>query len=207
VADLPLQGSMSAYYHSGDGAMRDVFVGLLFTVGALLGLYKGFTTLEDQALNLAGVLIALVALVPMEWDCGDACTRVSWHGAFAISFFLCIAYVAIFRASDILSLIPDAARANRYKKAYRRIGWAMAISPIAAALLSYLLQPDSEARSTIFFVELAGVLAFSAYWWVKSREIAQSNAERTAAEGKLTVRQYRAADLFRHIPVEYRENC
>ena len=40
-AGLHLQSSMSAYYISGNGAMRDVFVGILWAVGFSLYLYKG----------------------------------------------------------------------------------------------------------------------------------------------------------------------
>jgi hypothetical protein len=47
LADLPLQGSMSAYYHAGGGAVRDGFVGALFAIGVFLMLYKGFTAFEN----------------------------------------------------------------------------------------------------------------------------------------------------------------
>lgn len=113
--DLPLQASMSAYYHAGDGAMRDVFVGVLIAVGAFLYLYKGFTILENTALNLAGLLLVGVALFPMDWNCGNACGGLSLHGTFAILFFLSIAYVCIFRASDTLDLIEDETKVERYK--------------------------------------------------------------------------------------------
>jgi hypothetical protein len=65
LADLPLQGSMSAYYHAGGGAVRDGFVGALFAIGVFLMLYKGFTAFENWALNLAGGFLLIVALVPM----------------------------------------------------------------------------------------------------------------------------------------------
>src|ERR1700681_637670 len=72
LADLPLAGSMSAYYHvseplhpdqgaPGQGVMRDEFVGILFAVGAILFVYQGYSRLEDYALNLAGVLALGVA--------------------------------------------------------------------------------------------------------------------------------------------------
>src|SRR5688500_3060530 len=40
VCSVELQRSISAYYHT---SMRDVFVGVLFAVGAYLYLYKGFS--------------------------------------------------------------------------------------------------------------------------------------------------------------------
>lgn len=203
-AGLPLQDSMSAYYHASDGAMRDVFVGFLFAVGACLVLYKGYTFLEDMALNLAGVLLTLVALVPMSWGAGDS-DRFSWHGFFAITFFICIGYVAIFRASDTLSLIPDSAKARRYRRAYLSIGLiGMLVCPLAAAGLSLLLQAGSEIKSWKFAAEAAAVFSFSLYWLIKSLEIRHTNAEKTAIEGKLIVRQVGMADLFRQVPVEFR---
>jgi hypothetical protein len=105
LAALPLQGSMSAYYHAGGGAVRDVFVGSLFAIGVFLMLYKGFTDFENWALNLAGGFLLIVAVVPMAWGCGDACPKFSWHGTASVVFFLSIAYVCIFRSADTLGLM------------------------------------------------------------------------------------------------------
>jgi len=52
---------MSAYYHT---AMREVFVGILFAVGAYLYLYKGFSAVENIALNLAGTFAICIPLFP-----------------------------------------------------------------------------------------------------------------------------------------------
>lgn len=65
VLSIPIQGSMSAYYHT---EMRDAFVGILCAIGAFLFLYKGFTKLEDWLLNAAGLLAVLVAFFPMNPD-------------------------------------------------------------------------------------------------------------------------------------------
>ena len=62
---IPIQGSMSAYYHT---EMRDAFVGILCAIGAFLFLYKGFTKLEDWLLNAAGLFAVLVAFFPMNPD-------------------------------------------------------------------------------------------------------------------------------------------
>jgi hypothetical protein len=202
LADLPLQDSMSAYYHSGAGAMRDVFTGFLFAIGVSLWLYKGVTWLEDIALNLAAFFLLMVALFPMEWDCGSACSRFSLHGICAVIFFCIIAYVCIFRASDTLSLISDEAKVTGYMKVYRLLGIAMVISPLIAVLLTLILQPGTKARSFIFFAETAGVYVFALYWIIKTREIARSGYQRLAAEGKLATRQYRAADIFKRISVD-----
>lgn len=61
LAGIRHQGSLSAYYHAlgpnGESA-RHVFVGLLFVVGALLYLYKGYSHWENGLLNLAGLFVA-----------------------------------------------------------------------------------------------------------------------------------------------------
>src|ERR1044071_733440 len=80
---LPLQRSMSDYYHanvdpvgapesvvrerqlgSGRGVMRNWFVGVLFAISALLAAYKGYRPAEDVALNFAALFATLTALVP-----------------------------------------------------------------------------------------------------------------------------------------------
>ncbi len=202
VSHQPLQGSMSAYYHCGAGAMRDIFVGFLFAIGAFLYLYKGYTELENYALNFAGVFVIGVALVPMEWDCGSACNKFTLHGTLAVLFFLSIAYVCIFRASDTLSLIPDKKSKTRYRKIYKLLGVAMIVLPTIAVALSSILEHDSKRPKGTFFVEAAGVLVFASYWIVKSFEIARTDAEQFALKGKLKARPYRAVDAFKEIPVE-----
>src|SRR5947209_4402485 len=103
-AHLCLQHSMSAYYHATlDGrSMRNVFVGVLFAVGGLLYVYKGYSRTENYVLSLAGVFAIGIALIPMPWkdcdfeSCGaDVLSKCpdggfTWHGFFAIAFFVCI---------------------------------------------------------------------------------------------------------------------
>lgn len=198
-AGEPLAQSMSAYYYVGNGVMRDEFVGVLFGVGAFLYLYKGYTKLENYALNLAGIFLACVALFP---KAGPAKVfGLPVHGTSAVLFFACIAYVCIFRASDTLSLINDPSKVDRYKKLYRWIGVGMIAAPAAAVVLTSVLD-QRPANSTVFFVEAAGVLVFASYWILKSREIALSNSERAALEGKLAVPEPGVAGAFKQAPVQ-----
>ena len=89
----------------GAGAMRNWFVGVLFGVGVFLYLYKGFSTTENYALNIAGVLALGIALNPK--DLWENSTRGTLHGFFAVTFFFAIAFVALFCARDTLHLITD----------------------------------------------------------------------------------------------------
>ena len=198
-ADLPLQGSMSAYYHAGGGVMRDVFVGVLAAVGFFLMLYKGFTVFENWALNLAGIFLLIVAAVPMPWGCGDACPKITLHGTAAVLFFLSIAYVCIFRSGDTLELISDEDKVSWYKRIYNLLGLIMIASPVIAVAVKLILQPDPGKGSIVFFIEAVGVIVFGSYWIIKSNEIKETNAEQLALRGALELPDYGATDMFKSI--------
>lgn len=177
-----LRASMSAYYYS---RMGDVFVGALISIGLFLYLYKGFSTRENLALNLGGALAVGVALLPTSPIYVDHTSTSKLHGTFAALFFLCIAYVCIFRASDTLSLIRDTRRAERFRSTYRVLGLMMVVSPALAVGLTYLFESSTQKHTWLFFVEAVAVWVFSAYWLVKSRELDTSGADQLALEGKL----------------------
>lgn len=224
LAKLHLQGSMSAYYHAspfsqadellnpgshlhpGEGVMRNWFVGLLFGLGIILLLYRGFTRMENFALTLAGCMGLGVALFPMAW--GDEFKGVrftilgvqcSLHGACAVALFLCIGYVCIFRASDTLPLIKDIKKRKRYAIAYKWLGWAMIASPLMAFILSSVFH---KQNAYTFFIELAGIWVFAAYWLVKGHEISKSDADRKAACGELKVLDEGKRHPFRKIQIQ-----
>ncbi len=187
VAGAPLQPSMSDYY---DAGMRDEFVAVLCAVAFLLVSYKGYTSLENWALNLGGAFLVGVALVP---------TGRSWlHGTFAVLFFVCIAYVCLFRASDTIGLIHDPERRRRFTRTYQLLGVGMILSPVGAVILTFVLHPTSLT----FFVEALGVSAFAAYWLVKGRELAETDAEALARHGGLAVPPHGPKNLFQRLPVE-----
>jgi hypothetical protein len=206
LASLPLQSSMSAYYHAGDavnpgqGAMRNEFVGILFAVGFILFIYQGITRFEDYALNVAGVLAIGIALFPMTWPVGSVAQSrfFSLHGACAVSFFVCIAIVCIFCASDTLGLIKDEAKRKRYRRSYLIFGALMVALPLLAACLKFFA-PLREW--TIFFVEVAGIYVFAAYWLLKSYEISQTDFDKKAALGKLRIEPRPLPDTLRLRPM------
>ena len=179
----PLRCSMSAYYHS--ATMRDVFVGALVATGACLWLYKGFSTEENVALNLAGALAVGIALVPTGTRCGDEAKTISAHTVFAVLFFVTIAYVAIFRAKDTLRLIRSNTRAAHYRTTYRLLGAGMVVSPLVAVAIALLLHPGRDDRPLIFFIEALAVWFFAAFWLVKRRELKETDADRLALERTL----------------------
>lgn len=222
---LELQPSMSDYYHanamtpkelaaresakreepdrkdvpidSGRGVMRNWFVGVLFAIGALLAVYKGFRPAEDLALNLAAVFATMVALVPNRWV-DDPEPLIKFHYIFAVCFFLCIAYVCFFCASATLSLVRED-RQPRYRRFYKVVGLAMAASPLLAAVTT---QVFGLLKSYTFVAEAFAVYAFAAYWLVKTREISETNADQRAARGELQLPAGKGvADAVREISV------
>ncbi|WP_088890254.1 hypothetical protein [Leptolyngbya ohadii] len=195
---LPLQDSISAYYHAfvptgqppglfdvaGNGVMRNWFVGILWAIGVFLVLYRGYGRRENIALNIAGVLLIAVAMFPMDWTCGATCPKVSIHGIAAILFFLAIGYVCIFRSGDTLPLLDNPDARAFYKRWYRTIGLVMWVFPLVVAVLEFFQLRPFGTR-TVFFIEVAGIWTFAAYWLLKSREIDRNKADVKAVNGEL----------------------
>lgn len=181
LAGVDLLSSMSAYYGGHDGLMRNWFVGILWTIGSFLYLYKGFSVAENVALNFAGGFAIGVAMIPCNcWDGAGASSKL--HAFCAVSFFLSMAFVCLFCAGDTIGLLPDQKTQNKFKRRYRIIGWLLVASPAAAVLASYLLDQHANFK---FFVEAFGVWIFAAYWAVKSHEFRITSAEKLAVQGKL----------------------
>ncbi len=205
-AHVGLQNSMSAYYYAcTDGrSIRTWFCGTLFAVAACLYLYKGYRRAENIALNMAGLLALGIAEFPKDWTAktsgildeekvlaclggiapvvGGTSLHAYLHGFCAISFYVCIAFVCLFCASNTLPLMNNPAKESRYRRYYHWIGAAILASPLAAFLLTQLLE---RYDILTFLAEALGIYAFSVYWLVKSHEIRQTNADLEAIEGRL----------------------
>jgi cytochrome b561 len=200
---LPLQGSMSAYYHAGDavragqGVMRNEFVGILFAIGTILWLYKGMSRLEDWLLNFAGAFALGVALFPMTWPENSVPQDRFFflHGFFALVFFLCVGLVCILCASDTLSVIKDEdeAKYKRYRRSYFILGVLMVVLPLSAAGLKFYA-PWRDW--TIFCVEVAGIYVFSAFWLLKSYELSQTDLDGRVARGELHILPHPLSDTL-----------
>ncbi|HTU11238.1 MAG TPA: hypothetical protein VMG08_10120 [Allosphingosinicella sp.] len=176
-----VQASLSAYYHfsaaspaePGAGTMRDAYVGMLCAIGAFLFFYRGHSLQEDLALNVAGIASVLVALFPMEWPEGalpTASATARFHYGCAITFFVMLAYVCVFRARDTLCIVEDEGRRRRFGRIYLLLGMAMLATPATAVALA-LLWPAGENGYTTLIVEVAGTWLFAAYWLIKGFEI------------------------------------
>lgn len=168
---------------SHNGEMRSYFVGLLFMLGGIFYLYKGYSDEENIALNLAGVFAFGVALFPMDWT-GKA-SGLSLHGVFAVLLFLSIAYVCLFRASDTLKEMTNLQQKQRFIYGYQITGWSMIVSPLVAWLFTVVIK---SMGAFVFFAEMFGIWAFASYWLLKSRELSITHAEQKALYGNLDMK-------------------
>jgi hypothetical protein len=178
-----LQGSISAYYHysaTGDlrygaGTSRDILVGILWAAGAFLFFYKGYSWQENLALDVAGVAAVTLALFPMDWPPNPALqpSFVSIvHSASAVLLFLPMAYVCLCQSGPTLRLMKDPARQRLFKRIYAVLGTLMIVVPLTVVALHYLVPGPADKSPVVFAIEVAGIYVFSAFWLVKSREIA-----------------------------------
>lgn len=176
-----VQESLSAYYHFapgrsaeyGAGRMRDVFVGFLCAIGAFLFFYRGHSFQEDMALNIAGISVVVVALVPMDWPSHRGTRETAAaivHSVAAFVFFIMIAYVCIFRARDTLLIMKDHARRKRFGRLYLLFGILMLATPFSVVAIELAIPANRIGYSTLI-IEVSGVLVFSTFWLVKGYEI------------------------------------
>jgi hypothetical protein len=193
-----VEHSISAFYGAHGGAMRNWFVGVLCAIGAFLILYQGFSPLEDWLLNFAGGFAVLTALTPCNCWIGAVGDHSRWHLVVAISFFACMAAVVWFCAEDTITLLPTKADQARFRRTYRGIAIGLAASPIAALVVSYLLQ---NYVSRTFYIEWFGVWVFAFYWFTKSAEFRITSAEKRALRGELeNVKGYGLAPVGAAVP-------
>lgn len=165
--------SISAYYWASN-TERNLFVGVLCTVGVFLVLYKGYTWLEDRILDLAGVSAVGIAFAPMKEHSDCVASGLSVHGVFAVTFFSCIAVICLFMSEKSLKEIHDEHRKKAFRLAYRLCSGIMAASIIFAVLVEMLPIETTRRlceKSATFWLEAVAVWAFSAFWYIKTREL------------------------------------
>ena len=189
-----LQTSISAYYHfnaaqpdePGTAVTRDLFVGILWALGAFLFLYRGYSRLEDWALNVAGIAIIFVAMFPTDWprldDDAVRSTVGMIHFISAVTFFLAISFVCIFCARRTLEHLREDLRPH-FARAYTLLGALMVGIPAVIFLIHQFRQP-LERDYYVLWIEIAGIYVFAAFWLVKSLEIHIIRKPKRAAQGQ-----------------------
>ena len=177
-----MQPSISEYYITRE-LERNLFVGILICVGIFLWLYEGYSYWENRILDAAGVLLALVALVPVSassFTLGDTVIPVrghiggmtfSVHGFCAVTFFICIIVVSTVFSRTTLKGRPDRAK---WIRIYTIIATWMFIG-IGLSALSGVFHQSWLGRlfdgKGVFWVEAFGVWGFATFWLVKTKEV------------------------------------
>ena len=119
-----------------------MLVGVLWAAGTFLIFYRGYSRREDWALNLAGIAAAGVAFFPADFGraAGEGRSLIGkLHFSSGLIFFLALAFVCLFCASDTLKHLKDEAKRIWFKRIYSGLGMAMVAVPAGVFALHYLL--------------------------------------------------------------------
>jgi len=170
-----LQESISAYYHTG---MRDVMVGILFSLGVFLFSYKGYGRADDIAGNFACFFAIGTALFPTlrSGETREIYKLISIvHHIFAASFLLTLTYFCLVLFTKSKHKPDDMSDMKKLRnKIYRICGGVMLLSILLIAV--YFAAFGAEGRflgitNPIYWLETVAIFAFGFSWFVKSEII------------------------------------
>src|SRR5689334_15556982 len=113
--------SISASYHTG---ARDIFVGLLFVLGAFLFVYKGHRRKEYWIANLGSLAAVIAAVFPTACDLCQINPIAIIHLCAGAALFLVTAYFCLGPFKQSASTKPWA-EAGRRAGFYILCGWAI----------------------------------------------------------------------------------
>jgi hypothetical protein len=172
VFGIPIQDNMSSYYHT---QLRDVFVGLMCSIGIFLFCYRGYDWIESWTANF-GCLSALgVAFFPLDANSDPLYQRSVLGYLHTVSggvFFLTLAFYSLYHFPNKREVAPHESQRDFV---YRTSG--IVILLCMAAMGGYLfLLPDGPKRlfndyNFLFWMESVAVWAFAAAWLTKGRAI------------------------------------
>jgi hypothetical protein len=166
--------SISVSYHT---TSRDIFVGSLFVIAALLVAYRGHYPNENRIANLGALAAVVAALCPTACDLpGNFCQNINVAQPISISHLLAGATLFSVIAYFCLGPFTTAAqkktstKAKRRLKVYRVCGWII-VGCIAVAAAAQIPQAEEfkNAVRLIFFTEWVALWAFGFAWIVASR--------------------------------------
>ena len=143
IVNGSIEQSISAYYLTG---MRNIMVSVLVIAGAFLLTYKGYDLKDNIVSSVSGILIVLVALVPL--------TYPILHGVSAVLFFLSIAYMSYFQFSK------DA----KHKYIYKICGIVIVISLLLLVILK-------NVSYSMLILEIIALTSFGISWLTKGKTL------------------------------------
>jgi len=199
VSDTIIEGSMSAYYHTG---MREIFVGSLCAIAIFLICYKGYEKRDDIAANFAGFSLLIVAMFPTterlkddvygrlpdsvtlfsEYNSPDPELVGKIHFAAATVFFLTLAGMSLFLFTLSIRVNPTPRKWAR-NKVYVACGLTILGCIIAIALSKLLFSERwNQQTSAMFWLEAVAVMAFGISWLTKAQVILPDRQEEVVTE-------------------------
>lgn len=160
VASSSELASISASYHT---EARDLFVGLLFVVGALLLAYKGHTPLENRVSNIAALAAVGVALFPTAMAPGTGGWIAAVHYACAVVLFSILAWFCFgpFRRRTR----NQSGMKGRRARIYFVCGCVIVAAMLGLGIASFVLDPMVKAKWEVtYWAEFIALWAFGVAW-------------------------------------------
>jgi hypothetical protein len=184
VCQEPPQPSISDYYYC---CVRNIFVGMLCSIGVFMFSYRGYLAREYWLSKLASVTVIAVAFFPT--TPGDPTSREKLVGAIhlfcAAVFFLILAYMSFF----LFTRHGRRMTAQKHVRnlIYRICGLAIFLSVLIIGGVKAAVLLDSTftapARYMLFFETIA-ILAFAISWMVKADGFTWLNDRRPGASSR-----------------------
>ena len=161
-----LEESISAYYATN---MRDVFVGILCTIGCFFYAYRGYDIGDIWTGKVACVSVIAVALCPSD---SSIPTIKNMHYISALVLFATLSYISIvlFTKTDSADTMTD--RKRKRNKVYKGCGYTMLVCIVLILVYVSLLREIVPASwKPIFWLETILLLAFGFSWLIKGETL------------------------------------
>lgn len=196
-----IEGSISAYYHTG---MREVFVGILSALAIFLLCYKGPQKWDVLASKIAGAAALFVAILPTREaareavdtgipapnsvtlfsgpDALDPPIVSNLHYASATVFFVTVAIMALYLFTKSGGAAPTPRKLQR-NKVFRLCGITILLAIAAIAVDKLILDSTwSAGTSFVFWMETIAVVAFGVAWLTKAEVLFGDRSEDVTAQ-------------------------
>jgi len=165
ISTTPLSSISASYYTEA----RDVFVGSLFIVGALLLAYKGHDRRQIWVSNLGAVAAVCTALSPTSSEACEGDIKSTIHYIAAFILFSTIAYFCLVAFRNRVKDTKDP-KGKLRARIYSVCGWVIVVVMLGAVFANFLLPCEtSGALSITYWAEFAALWAFGVSWIVAGK--------------------------------------
>lgn len=154
--------TISDYY---DTIMRDIFVGILFTMALFFFSYRGYDQRDDRAGDLACLFAIGVALCPTNSEYWPVAVL---HYVSAVLLFGTLAYFSICLFTETSNPTAMTAEKHQRNRIYRWCGYTMIFCMLSVGVCTFFLQDHWIASlMPVFWLEWLMLWAFGYSWLVK----------------------------------------